>query len=129
MSSLRLVPILCGLLALVTACVALVPALRPAGWNITILPRVGEGTGMAEAARARDPGFRLVPVGAYDGQFYWGIAVDPIARGDVHQVFDTASYRYGHPLFGWLGWILSAGQPRAAPAALLFTGLASLFGA
>ena len=24
--------------------------------------------------------------------------------------FDTASYRYGHPLLGWLGWVLSAGQ-------------------
>ncbi len=35
---------------------------------------------------------------AYDGQFYWGIAIDPLARGYIHQRFDNASYRYGHPL-------------------------------
>jgi hypothetical protein len=81
---------------------------------------------MGKAARARDPGFRTVTTGDYDGQFYWGIAVDPIATGNVHQAFDTASYRYGHPLLGWLGWLLSAGRARAAPAALLAIGLASL---
>jgi hypothetical protein len=84
---------------------------------------------MAKAARAHDPGVRTVPVGAYDGQFYWGIAVDPIATGDVHQAFDAASYRYGHPLLGWLGWLLSAGQARAVPYALLLVGLATIFAA
>jgi hypothetical protein len=123
----RLIPLVCGTVAVAAALVAMLPALRPAGWSLTILPRVGEGTLMARAARERDPSFRLVPVGAYDGQFYWGIAVDPIATGDVHQAFDKASYRYGHPLLGWLGWVLSAGQARAAPAALLVAGLASLF--
>jgi hypothetical protein len=84
---------------------------------------------MAQAARAHDPSFRTVPAGAYDGQFYWGIAVDPIATGDVHQAFDAASYRYGHPLLGWLGWLLSAGQARAVPFALLFVGFAAMFAA
>jgi hypothetical protein len=122
----RLVPAACATLAVCAAIVALIPVLRPAGWNLTVLPRVAANTGMGEAARARDPGFRTVTTGAYDGQFYWGIAVDPIATGNVHQAFDTASYRYGHPLLGWLGWLLSAGQARAAPAALLGIGLASL---
>jgi hypothetical protein len=121
------VPVACGALAVAAAIVAMVPTLRPAGWSLTILPRVGGGTLMGAAARAHDPGFRTVTVGAYDGQFYWGIAVDPIATGDVHQAFDKASYRYGHPLFGWLGWLLSAGQARAAPAALVVTGLLSMF--
>ncbi|HEY8703355.1 MAG TPA: hypothetical protein VIL98_01285 [Gaiellaceae bacterium] len=122
----RLVPVACGTLAVCAAVAALIPALRPAGWSLTVLPRVAASTGMGEAARARDPGFRTVSTGDYDGQFYWGIAVDPIATGDVHQAFDTASYRYGHPLLGWLGWLLSAGQARAVPAALLGVGLASL---
>jgi hypothetical protein len=121
-----LVPAACGVLAVAAAVVALVPVLRPAGWSLTSLPRVDDHTGMGAAARARDPGFHTVQTGAYDGQFYWGIAVDPIATGDVHQAFDKASYRYGHPLLGWLGWLLSAGQARAAPAALLAAGLASL---
>jgi hypothetical protein len=121
-----LVPAACGILALVAALLALIPALRPVGWDVTALPRVADNTGMGAAAQAKDPGFHTVHIGAYDGQFYWGIAVDPIATGDVHQSFDTASYRYGHPLLGWLGWLLSAGQARAAPAALLGVGLVSL---
>jgi hypothetical protein len=123
----RPAPAAYGVLAVAVAVVAMLPALRPAGWSLTILPRVGEGTQMAQIARKHDPGFRLVSVGPYDGQFYWGIAVDPIATGDVHQAFDEASYRYGHPLLGWVGWILSAGHARAVPAALLLVGLASLF--
>ena len=122
----RLVPLACGALALVAALLALIPVLRPVGWDLTALPRVAASSGMGEAARARDPGFHTVSTGDYDGQFYWGIAVDPVATGNVHQAFDTASYRYGHPLLGWLGWLLSAGQARAAPAALLGVGLASL---
>jgi hypothetical protein len=124
-----LVPAACGVLAVVAALVALIPVLRPVGWDLTALPRVDDHTVMGAAARKLDPGFHTVQIGAYDGQFYWGIAVDPIATGDVHQAFDKASYRYGHPLFGWLGWLLSAGQARAAPAALLGAGLASLVAA
>ena len=112
--------------ALVAALLALIPALRPADWSLTALPRVASNTGMGAAALARDPHFHVVRTGDYDGQFYWGIAVDPIATGDVHQSFDTASYRYGHPLLGWLGWGLSAGQARAVPAALLAVGVLSL---
>jgi hypothetical protein len=120
------VPAACGFLALVAAVIALIPVLRPVGWDLTALPRVDDHTVMGAAAKRVDPGFHTIATGAYDGQFYWGIAVDPIATGDVHQAFDTASYRYGHPLFGWLGWLFSAGQPRAAPAALLGVGLAAL---
>src|SRR3954449_11588719 len=116
-----------GLLAVVLAVVAMIPSLRPAGWSVTALPRVGSGTPMARAARNVDPSFRLVDQGSYDGQFYWGVAVDPLARGDVHDAFDTASYRYGHPLFGWLGWIASAGQASAAAWALVVVGLLALF--
>jgi hypothetical protein len=124
-----LVPAACGILAVAAASLALVPVLRPVGWDLTALPRVADNTPMEAAAHERDPGFHVVHIGAYDGQFYWGIAVDPIATGDVHQAFDKASYRYGHPLLGWLGWLLSAGQARGAPAALLAIGLISLGGA
>jgi hypothetical protein len=80
-------------------------------------------------ARAVDPGFHTVHPGAYDGQFYWGIAVDPLATGRAHKAFDKASYRYGHPLYGWLGWLVSAGRARAVPVALALVGLGSLFAA
>jgi hypothetical protein len=83
---------------------------------------------MGDRARAIDPSFRTVN-GAYDGQFYWGIAIDPLARGYIHQRFDNASYRYGHPLLGWVGWVLSFDNRRHVPAALLAACLASMLAA
>jgi len=123
------VPAAYGLLAGVLTVVTMIPSLRPAGWSLTVLPRVQAGTAMAASAKAVDPGFRLVNQGGYDGQFYWGIAVDPIARGHVHRSFDTAPYRYGHPLLGWLGWGLSFGQARFAAAALAVLGVLSMLAA
>ncbi len=120
-------PLACGLLALALGAAAMVVLVKPQGWSLTALPRVDAATGMGKAAKARDPGFRVVHPGAYDGQFYWGVAVDPLARGDVHQAFDNPPYRYGHPLYGWLAWLLSAGQSAAVPAALAAIGLLSLF--
>jgi hypothetical protein len=105
----------------------MLPTLRSAGWSLSALPRVDAKTKLGAAARALDPGFHTVHPGAYDGQFYWGVAVDPLALGRVHNAFDKASYRYGHPLYGWLGWLFSAGRARAAPAALAAVGLISLF--
>ena len=91
-----------------------------------MLPRVDSATRLGTLARALEPGFRTVHPGAYDGQFYWGIAVDPLAIGKLHGAFDKASYRYGHPLYGWLGWVLSAGQARAAAAGLAAAALVSM---
>jgi hypothetical protein len=119
----------CGLLAVLVAVIAMIPTLRTAGWSLTSLPRVDSKTSMGAAAHALDPGFRTVHPGAYDGQFYWGIAIDPLATGTLHHAFDKASYRYGHPLYGWLGWLLSAGRARAVPYALAAIGLVSLFAA
>jgi hypothetical protein len=117
----------CGLLAVLAVGLAMIPTLRSAGWSLTSLPRVDSKTMLGAAARAVDPGFRTTHTDAYDGQFYWGTAVDPLAIGSVHNVFDKPSYRYGHPLYGWLGWLLSAGQSRLAAAALAVVGVASLF--
>ncbi len=114
---------------MVVAVIAMIPTLRSADWSLSALPRVDAKTRMGAAARALDPGFRTVHPGAYDGQFYWGIAIDPLATGTLHHAFDKASYRYGHPLYGWLAWFLSAGRARAVPAALAAIGLASLFAA
>ena len=116
-----------GLLAATVAGIAMIPALRTADWSLTALPRVAAGTGMGSAARAVDPGFHTVDHAGYDGQFYWGIGVDPLATGRVHHFFDKASYRYGHPLYGWLGWLFSAGRAHAVPLALAAIGLGSLF--
>jgi hypothetical protein len=123
------VPLACGSLALLLTVVSIVPLLRPEGWSLTALPRVSPpSTPMGERAHAIDPHFKTV-TNAYDGQFYWGIAIDPLARGYIHQRFDNASYRYGHPLLGWLGWLVSGDGARRVPAALLAVCLASMFAA
>lgn len=107
----------------------MIATLRTAGWSLTVLPQVAAHTKLGFLARTLEPGFHTVSGNGYDGQFYWGIAVDPLATGTAHTAFDKASYRYGHPLYGWLAWLVSAGQARAIPAALALIGLASLFAA
>jgi hypothetical protein len=109
------------------AAVAMIATLRSADWSLSALPRVDSKTKLGATARILDPGFHTVHPGAYDGQFYWGVAVDPLALGRVHSAFDKASNRYGHPLLGWLGWLFSAGWARAVPAALAALGLVSVF--
>jgi hypothetical protein len=126
MSRVLPVPVAAGAFALLVATLAIVPSLRPAGWDVSTLPRVRSSSPLGAAAERIDPGFRTVSVGDYDGQYYWAIAVDPLATGSIHNDVDKPSYRYGHPLYGWLGWLLSAGQGTAAAAALLAVGLASL---
>jgi hypothetical protein len=79
---------------------------------------------LATIARSADPSFSFVdPQSHYDGAYFYAVARDPIARGNAHGLIDRAAYRYGHPGYGWLAWIASAGRPRAVPAALLGLGL------
>jgi hypothetical protein len=117
----------CGVLAVVLAAGTMIGTIRHAGWSLTALPRVDSKTELGAAARALDPGFHTIHPGAYDGQFYWAAAIDPVASGRLHRIVDKPSYRYGHPLYGWLGWLFSAGRARAVPAALAAIGLVSLF--
>jgi hypothetical protein len=118
-------PLACACLALLMTAIVLIPLLRAGGWNASALVRVDTATPMGAKAHEIDPHFHTV-IGGYDGQFFWGIAIDPFARGDVHQRFDMAAYRYGRPLFGWMGAALSGAQGRAVPAALLAIDLISI---
>jgi hypothetical protein len=93
---------------------------------VTALPRVAAGTQLGAVAHRVDSGFATVPSAGYDGQFYWAIAVDPLARGRAHAAVDKPTYRYGHPLLGWLGWLVSAGQASAAAGALFAIALLSV---
>ena len=113
-------------IALALAAVVLAATLRPAGWDVTSLPRVASNTPLGAIAKGIDPGFEVVDRSDYDGQFYWAVAVDPLATGKAHHGVDKPTYRYGHPLLGWLAWLLSGGQAGAAAAALLAVCLLSL---
>jgi hypothetical protein len=84
---------------------------------------------MAAVARATDPTFAFVDDQAhYDGVYFYAIARDPFARGSSHALIenDRGAYRYGHPGYGWLAWLASAGRASAVPAALLVVGLAGV---
>ena len=116
----------CGVVAVMVSAAAAIPTLRSADWSVSSLPRVDATRPLGAVAHAIDPGFHTVRTGAYDGQFYWGVAVDPFARGIAHAAFDKPTYRYGHPLYGWLAWLASAGRPRVAPVALAAVGLLSM---
>src|SRR5579872_3169757 len=107
----------------------MVPSLCEAGWSFSALPRVDSQTTLGAAARALEPGFHTVHPGAYDGQFYWGMAIDPLASGALHSDFDKPSYRYGHPLYGWIAWLVSGDRASWVPAALAAIGIASMFSA
>jgi hypothetical protein len=122
-------PIACGAAALALGLLSTLSSLGAAGWDVTALPRVDAQKPLGGLAREIDPGFHTISPGAYDGQWYWGIAVDPLATGRAHADFDHPAYRYSHPFFGWLGWLLSAGQNGAAATVLLVVGLLSLGGA
>jgi hypothetical protein len=119
-------PAVAAAIALILGAVVAVASLRPVGWTPSALVQVGAGTRLGPIAKGVDPGFHTVGFGGYDGQFYWAVALDPLARNDVHRAVDRPEYRYGHPLLGWLGWVASAGRARDAAAALLALGLASL---
>ena len=99
--------------------------MAPADFEPSVLVHVGSAEPMASVARGTDPHFALVPNQShYDGVYYYAIGRDPLAQGTEHRLIDRPSYRYGHPGFGWLGRLASAGQAPALPDALLAVVLA-----
>lgn len=59
----------------------------------------------------------------YDGQWFLGLAYDPLLREHLADGFDMPRYRARRPLLAMAGWLLAAGQPAAVPVGLLATGL------
>src|SRR5262245_8164115 len=80
------------------------------------------------AAQLAPRSFSFVPADAhYDGVYFFAIAHDPLARGAAHTLIDNGAYRYGHPGYAWLAWLVSAGgRPGAIPYALVLVSLLGL---
>jgi hypothetical protein len=55
----------------------------------------------------------------YDGQWFLGLAYDPLLREHLADGFDMPRYRARRPLLAMAGWALGAGRPAAMPVALL----------
>ena len=119
----RSVPARCSAAAVAFGAGAAVAA--AGGKGVTILVHMARTEPMA--ALVPRP-FSFVQGGAhYDGVYFYAIARDPLARGRAHGLIDLAAYRYGHPGYGWLAWVASAGgQPRLVPYALLIISLLGL---
>ena len=118
--------VVCGFVA-ACAGVLVILAAQNGHFSPTALVNIAATDPIARLARDADPSFDLVnPRQHYDGTYYYAIARDPLLLGTEHKLIDQASYRYGHPLHGWLAGVLSAGQATAVPIALLVLGVCGL---
>jgi hypothetical protein len=124
-----LIPLVCAVTALAAAGLGVAVSLHWTSWDTTSLVRMHETLPIAKLAVHDDPGFRLrADSGFYDGAFFYAIARDPLATGDAHRLLKEAPYYWGHPAYGWLAWLASAGgRPGAVPDALLAVGLLTIF--
>lgn len=121
------IPVACGIVALVLALVPVSAALGTFGGHPSGLIRMSAEEPMASLATRLDPQFRFVHREAhYDGVYFYAMALDPIATGEANELIDWPAYRYGHPGYGWLAGLLSFGQPRLVPAALVALALAGI---
>jgi hypothetical protein len=118
-----LVAIACALVAVLAAICAILGSqngIKPA----SALVKMSRDEPMSALAREADPDFHFVnPQEHYDGVYYYAIALDPVLRGQAHTLIDQATYRYGHPMYGWMAAALSLGQARWVPEAMLALSL------
>jgi hypothetical protein len=84
---------------------------------------VGTSWQLDERLTAQGIPVTLTPGHGYDGQWYLGLAYDPLLLDGTASTFDMPRYRARRPLASQLGWLLAAGQAPAIPAALLAVGL------
>jgi hypothetical protein len=107
---------------LVLGCVFLLLQFLRLGFDVTAPFQVGTGWRLDEALVARGIPARINPGHGYDGQWYLGLAYDPLLRDQLATGFDMPRYRAGRPLHAMAGWLLAGGRGAAIPAALLAVG-------
>jgi hypothetical protein len=124
----HLIPVACAVAALASAGAGVVASLHWQAWDTSALVRMHNALPISKLALQDDPTFRLRHTsGFYDGAYFYAIARDPLATGQAHHLLGEAPYYWGHPAYGWLAWLASAGgRPGAVPDALLALGLLSI---
>jgi hypothetical protein len=125
----HLIPLSCAFAAIATAELGVDVSLKAEGWSTSGLVRLWAAYPLSKLALAVQPTFPLRGIsGHYDGAFFYAIARDPLATGQAHRLLPEAPYYWGHPAYGWLAWVASAGgRPHWVPGALLVVGLLSVF--
>jgi hypothetical protein len=108
--------------ALVVGCLLLVLQFARLGWEPTAPFVVGTSWGLDEQLAARHLQVITTPGNGYDGQWFLGLAYDPLLGQRLAASFDMPRYRAGRPLQAMAGWLLAGGRPGAIPLALLAVG-------
>ena len=121
-----LVPFACGLVALAIGALGVRFAAEARGGSVTSLVGVTATEPLAPVAAEVDPQF-VFSADHLDGAYFYAIALDPLATGRAHTLVDVPAYRFGHPGYGWLAWLLAAGRSSAVPLTMLWIGLAGMF--
>jgi hypothetical protein len=120
------VAVACAVIAAVTGLLAMV-ASQGGALHPSELVHISNQDPIAQFAASSDPHFQFVTLYQhYDGSYYYAVARDPFLTGKAHTLIDQPAYRYGHPLHGWLAGLLSFGQARGVPLALLLLSLIGL---
>jgi hypothetical protein len=107
---------------LLVGCLLLVLQFVRLGWEPTGPFVVGTSWGLDEELAARHVQVRVTPGHGYDGQWFLGLAYDPMLRERLAASFDMPRYRAGRPLQAVVGWLLAGGRASAIPLALLAVG-------
>lgn len=89
---------------------------------------VGSAWGLDDLLADRGAEVAVVPGTGYDGQWFYGLALDPLLGEDLTAGFDMPRYRANRPLLGMAAWLLAGGQAAAVPVALLAVGPLALAG-
>ncbi|HKE98437.1 MAG TPA: hypothetical protein VKG45_05860 [Actinomycetes bacterium] len=89
------------------------------GMDLTAPFQVGSTYGLDERFAERGVRVRVFPGTGYDGQWFLGLAYDPLLLDDPARGFDLPRYRAGRPLLPAAGWLLAAGGSARIPLATL----------
>jgi hypothetical protein len=92
------------------------------GWEPTAPFVVGTSWRLDEELAARHGPVKLTPGHGYDGQWFLGLAHDPLLRERLAAGFDKPRYRARRPLQPMVGWLLAGGRTPAIPLGLLAVG-------
>jgi hypothetical protein len=83
---------------------------------------VGTSWHLDEELAARKLPVTVTQGNGYDGQWFLGLAYDPLLREGLAAGFDMPRYRAGRPLQAVAGWLLAGGRRGAIPLGLLAVG-------
>jgi hypothetical protein len=107
---------------LLVACALLALQFVRLGWEPTAPFVVGTTWRLDEELAARHVPVKVTPGHGYDGQWFLGLAYDPLLHQRLAAGFDKPRYRARRPLQPLVGWLLAGGWTPGIPLGLLVVG-------